>query len=287
MALLTGLCLWILLMLARLTLAGRAASVVTGLLAVVVYWALPYAFLGREHSLREDSHLVGKVRIHDALSVGDVPTHPWWWKESGEPGRRMIRLAVLATVPVSIASVALQGWVISTVTMILPDHYPYLPVEDGDLPTLLWGVGWLASFGALFWARSTRRKAFRDAVDALVERENLDPHLSERNHLHRETTELNRQRTELGSILESLREDDDAARSEGVPPGLRITLERLARLTETALSSTEAILKRDQETIERADAERRQSIRRERWMLVLGALAGLLLAILSHQLGLT
>ncbi|MEU4339461.1 hypothetical protein AB0F59_33285 [Micromonospora lupini] len=150
MALLTGLCLWILLMLARLTLAGRAASAVTGLLAVVVYWALPYAFLGREHFLREDSHLVGKIRIHDALSVGDVPTHPWWWKESGEPGRRMIRLAVLATVPVSIASVALHGWVISTVTMILPDHYPYLPVEDGDLPTLLWGVGWLASFGALF-----------------------------------------------------------------------------------------------------------------------------------------
>ncbi|MGC4795847.1 hypothetical protein [Micromonospora saelicesensis] len=59
------------------------------------------------------------------------------------------------------------------------------------------------------------------------------------------------------------------------------------RLTETALSSTDVILKRDQETTERADAERRQSIRRERWMLVIGALAGLLLAILSHQVGLT
>ncbi|WP_405431321.1 hypothetical protein [Micromonospora sp. NBC_00617] len=194
---------------------------------------------------------------------------------------------MLATVPVSIASLAFHSWVISTATMILPDHYSYLPVEDGDLPTLLWGTGWLASFGALSWARSTRRRAFRDTVDALVERENLDPHLSERNHLHRETTELNRQRTELGSIVESLRDTDDAARSEGVPPGLRTTLDRLVRLTETALSSTETILKRDQEATERADAERRQSVRRERWMLVIGALAGLLLAILSHQLGLT
>ncbi|WP_405431323.1 hypothetical protein [Micromonospora sp. NBC_00617] len=88
MALLAGLCSLILLMLARLTLAGRAASVVTGLLAVVVYWALPYAYLGREHSVREDSRLLGKVRVHDALSVGDVPTHPWWWKESGEPADR-------------------------------------------------------------------------------------------------------------------------------------------------------------------------------------------------------
>ncbi|RAO11577.1 hypothetical protein MED15_05267 [Micromonospora noduli] len=286
-AFLAEFCSLILLLLAPLTLSGRAASVMTGVLAVVVHWALPYAYLGREHSVREDRSLLGQVRIHDALSVGDVPTHPWWWKEGGKPGRPLIRLAVLATVPVSIASVAFHGWVISTATTILPDHYSYLPVEDGDLPTLLWGVGWLASFGVLSWARSTRRRAFRAAVDALVERENLDPHLSERDRLHRETTELKRQRAELGSILKSLRETDDAARSEGVPPGLRITLDRLVRLTETALSSTDVILKRDQETTERADAERRQSIRRERWMLVIGALAGLLLAILSHQVGLT
>lgn len=267
--------------------SGRTGPVLGILISEVTYWALPYAYLGRRYSLLDDPSLYKTEALgtHRALSEQDVPTHPWWWKESGEPSRLIIRVVVLGTVPVSIAAAAFPARLMSMFAAAFPRHYPHLPVRDGDLPLLVWAACWLGSFAALFWARSTRRKTFKESVAALVERENLQPHLSERARIFREKAELVSEATGLRGEVAKLREEFEAARAKGVPQGFEVALNQILGGFETVghdvTTNVAALMKNEAEQKDAAD-------KRRDWGFAVGVLvAGFLLGILSHQIGLT
>lgn len=269
---------------ARLAMSGRASAVLVSLVEATALWVLPYAYFGRKHSLRDDRSLIKAVKTHDALSAQDVPMHPSWWREGGEPSRIIIRLTVLGTVPITVAALVFHARLMDAAVAILPHHHPYLPVADGDLPTLVWGAAWLGSFAALSWARSTRRNSFKASVDNLVERETLQPELSERAGLRCEIDELARQRAELREILDELTRANEAVRTEGVSPGQRALFDRI----EEGLATIRKQLK---DADERAESKNLDDVRRDWRMSIGGVVAGLvggfLLAILSHQIGLT
>jgi hypothetical protein len=146
------------------------------------------------------------------------------------------------------------------------------------------GACWLGSFAALFWARSTRRETFKKCVAALIDRENLQPHQSERDSILRDKVKLESEATRLSGELARLTKEFEVALAEGEPLGSVGPLHQVLGRVETLGREITALIENNGKD---TDAKRDKD-RRFQWELAAGGLvAGFLVAILSHQIGLT
>jgi hypothetical protein len=263
---------WILVI---LTLPRHIAAPVSIALGVMAAWAIPYFYLGREHSLRDDGNRgsLRDIATYDALSGDrDVPVHPVWWKESGDATERpvwmrkhpllrarLVRTTVLCAVALSVAGLVFRGTV----------------------PDTVWPLCWMSSFLALWWARSTRRESFHAFVGQLISRENLSPQLGDRVRLEAETVALGAHADNLRRVVAELEQAIRAARAEGVPPGIAGSLMEIRdRASDIQLKLAESVKDADQ----RATADKLAS-RRFDWQLAVGSVfAGAALGVLTDRL---
>lgn len=175
----------------RLVLDGRAQDVVGVLLFTVVAWLIPLLYAGRAHSLRDDSKMKRVVLTFDTLSAADVPDHPPWWRESGVPARRVVRVAIRLCVALSLAAVSC--W------RVLPVSVLGIPTDSAKT------ICYLSPFVALWYARSTRREQFVLHVDELLARSSLKDMTIQRSRLSAQLAALERGRRKHAASGESAR----------------------------------------------------------------------------------
>lgn len=148
-------------------LVRQAAGIIIGATAL---WLIPLQYGGRSYSLRDDRRMKTTVLAFSALSDDEIPTHPAWWREGGEPSRRVIRVAIWLAAGLSLAG-----------ALSFVAAPPLAPLGE-----VVWAACWISPFLILWNTRSARREKFRLKVEGILRESDLESVRSTRRTLHAE-----------------------------------------------------------------------------------------------------
>jgi len=233
----------------ELTSRGLVRQVAHILIGAVALWLIPLWYGGRSYSLRDDRRMKVAALAFNALSDEEVPRHPAWWRESGEPSRRVIRVALWVAAGLSLAAAVSFVAAPSAMTGSAPvDGHESAPASFVEVLGL---ACWISPFLILWNVRSVRRERFRQKLEEVLR----------------------------GSGLESIRNTRKTLRAE-----VETYETRLRSVKEPSIAKLHLLI----ENLERQiRTDQAKAGRRELLFAVGGLAAGLILSIITHRAGLT
>ncbi len=234
-------------------LVRHAAGIVIG---VAGMWLIPLQYGGRRYSLRDDRRMTATVLASRSLSDDEIPEHPAWWREGGEPYRRSIRVAVWFAVGLSLAAVL--SYVAAPTLLSGAASTEGGQSSSASLLEVVWAACWISPFLILWNIRSARREKFRLRVEETLRKSQLES-IRDR----RRTLQVDVEAYE--GRLKGLRESSNA------------TLHLAIKDIDLAIKDLE----------QQGRGDRASSRLRDVVLTVGGLVAGFVLSIVGHRAGLT